>query len=117
METDGWHSCLAQAPNDYDRGRPSYPAALVERIVAASPGPGVLDAGCGAGIAARQFQAAGCRVLGVDPDARMAALARQSGVEGCPGGKLAIGSGAIAAARTMGARCCRSGSWRRSGRR
>jgi hypothetical protein len=31
--------------------------------------------------------------------------------------QLAIGSGAIAAARTMGARCCRSGSWRRSGRR
>jgi len=65
----------------YDRARPSYPAALVERIVAASPGPGVLDVGCGTGIAARQFQAAGCRVLGVDPDPRMAALARQSGVE------------------------------------
>jgi hypothetical protein len=30
----------------YDRARPSYPAALVERIVAASPGPGVLDVGC-----------------------------------------------------------------------
>jgi len=65
----------------YDRARPGYPAALVERIVAASPGPGVLDVGCGTGIAARQFQAAGCRVLGVDPDARMADLARQSGVE------------------------------------
>ncbi len=65
----------------YDRARPSYPAALVEQIVAASPGPGVLDVGCGTGIAARQFQAAGCRVLGVDPDARMADLARQSGVE------------------------------------
>jgi SAM-dependent methyltransferase len=65
----------------YDRARPSYPGALVERIVAASPGPDVLDVGCGTGIAARQFQAAGCRVLGVDPDARMADLARQSGVE------------------------------------
>jgi SAM-dependent methyltransferase len=64
----------------YDRGRPSYPGALVERIVAASPGPDVLDAGCGTGIAARQFQAAGCRVLGVDPDARMAGLARRSGI-------------------------------------
>jgi hypothetical protein len=30
--------------------------------------------------------------------------------------KLAIGSGAIAATRTMEGRCCRSGSWRRSGR-
>ena len=65
----------------YDRARPSYPGALVERIVAASPGPDVLDVGCGTGIAARQFQAAGCRVLGVDPDARMAGLARQSGIE------------------------------------
>jgi SAM-dependent methyltransferase len=65
----------------YDRTRPPYPAALVERIVAASPGPDVLDVGCGTGIAARQFQAAGCRVLGVEPDARMAAFARRSGTE------------------------------------
>lgn len=65
----------------YDRARPGYPGVLVERIVAASPGPDVLDVGCGTGIAARQFQLAGCRVLGVDPDARMADLARQSGVE------------------------------------
>lgn len=65
----------------YDRARPSYPAALVERIVAASPGADVLDVGCGTGIAARQFQAAGCRVLGVDPDVRMAEAARRSGVE------------------------------------
>jgi SAM-dependent methyltransferase len=65
----------------YERARPRYPDALVERIVAASPGPDVLDVGCGTGIAARQFQAAGCRVLGIDPDARMADLARQLGVE------------------------------------
>ena len=65
----------------YARTRPSYPGALVERIVAASPGPDVLDVGCGTGIAARQLQAAGCRVLGIDPDPRMAGLARQSGVE------------------------------------
>ena len=65
----------------YDRARPGYPGALVERIVAASPGLDVLDVGCGTGIAARQFQAAGCRVMGVDPDARMAGLARRSGTE------------------------------------
>ena len=51
------------------------------RIAAVSPGPDVLDVGCGTGIAARQFQAAGCRVLGVDPDARMADVTRQSGIE------------------------------------
>jgi SAM-dependent methyltransferase len=65
----------------YDRTRPPYPDALVERIVAASPGPDVLDVGCGTGIAARQFQAAGCEVLGVEPDVRMADFARRSGIE------------------------------------
>lgn len=65
----------------YERARPGYPDALIERIVTGSPGPDVLDAGCGTGIAARQFQAAGCRVLGVEPDARMAELARRLGVE------------------------------------
>jgi SAM-dependent methyltransferase len=36
----------------------------------------VLDVGCGTGIAARQFQAAGCIVLGIEPDTRMAEFAR-----------------------------------------
>jgi SAM-dependent methyltransferase len=65
----------------YDRARPTYPAGLVERIIAASPGRDVLDVGCGTGISARLFQAAGCRVLGVDPDPRMAELARRGGTE------------------------------------
>jgi hypothetical protein len=43
------------------------------------PGLDVLDAGIGTGIAARQLQASGCRLLGVEVDARMAELARQSG--------------------------------------
>jgi SAM-dependent methyltransferase len=64
----------------YNRARPSYPDALVQRIIAASPGRDVVDIGCGTGITARLFQAAGCRVLGVDPDERMAGLARQSGI-------------------------------------
>jgi SAM-dependent methyltransferase len=68
-------------PERYDRSRPSYPAALVERVIAASPGHEVLDVGCGTGIVARQFQAAGCSVLGVEPDARMAGQARQRGLE------------------------------------
>jgi len=53
----------------------------VDRIIAASPGRDVLDVGCGTGISARLFQAGGCRVLGVDPDPRMAGLARQGGTE------------------------------------
>lgn len=65
----------------YDRTRPRYPDAMVTRIVAASPGPDLLDVGCGTGIAARQFQVAGCTVLGVEPDARMADFARRHGLE------------------------------------
>jgi SAM-dependent methyltransferase len=68
-------------PERYDRTRPRYPDALVDRIVTASPGRDVLDVGCGTGIAARQFQAAGCRVLGVEPDGRMADFARRTGIE------------------------------------
>jgi SAM-dependent methyltransferase len=64
----------------YDRARPGYPDALVARIIAQSPGPDVLDVGCGTGIAARQFQAAGGTVLGVEPDARMAGFARARGL-------------------------------------
>src|SRR5580693_6568322 len=63
----------------YDRARPTYPAGLVERIVAASPGRDVVDVGCGTGISSRLLAAAGCRVLGVEPDPRMAEQARQGG--------------------------------------
>jgi SAM-dependent methyltransferase len=65
----------------YDRTRPRYPDALIERIIAASPGPALVDVGCGTGTAAWQFEAAGCTVLGVEPDARMAEFARCSGLE------------------------------------
>jgi SAM-dependent methyltransferase len=64
----------------YDRARPRYPAAMIDAILAASPGPDFLDVGTGTGIAARQLQAAGCRVLGVDVDPRMAGLARRHGL-------------------------------------
>jgi SAM-dependent methyltransferase len=65
----------------YDEARPPYPADLVERIVADRTGLRVLDVGCGTGIAARQFQGAGCTVLGIDPDERMAAYARWRGLD------------------------------------
>jgi SAM-dependent methyltransferase len=65
----------------YDRARPSYPNSLIQRVIAASPGLEFLDVGCGTGIGARQYRAAGVTVLGVDPDARMADFARQTGIE------------------------------------
>lgn len=68
-------------PERYDRTRPHYPDELVRRIISTSPGRSVLDVGCGTGIVARQFRDAGCAVLGVEPDARMAAFAKESGVD------------------------------------
>ncbi|HEV2634849.1 MAG TPA: class I SAM-dependent methyltransferase [Actinocrinis sp.] len=71
----------------YDRTRPRYPDALIQRIAATptpptkTPATRILDVGCGTGIAARQLQAAGCQVLGVDPDPRMADLARSFGLD------------------------------------
>ncbi|WP_245966952.1 class I SAM-dependent methyltransferase [Sphaerisporangium album] len=53
----------------------------MERIVAESPRPDFLDVGIGTGIAARQFLAAGRKVLGVEVDARMAEWARQRGLD------------------------------------
>lgn len=68
-------------PERYDRVRPGYPTALVERIIAAAPGQHIIDVGCGTGVAARQFQAAGCAVVGVEPDERMADFARRHGLD------------------------------------
>lgn len=63
----------------YDRSRPSYPDAMIAAILTETPGRDVLDVGIGTGIVARQFRAAGCTVLGVEPDARMADFARGDG--------------------------------------
>ncbi|MFS8101714.1 class I SAM-dependent methyltransferase [Lentzea alba] len=64
----------------YDRTRPSYPDALIERIVTTSPGPRVVEVGCGTGVLSRQLRAAGCEVLGVEHDERMAEFARGTGL-------------------------------------
>jgi SAM-dependent methyltransferase len=65
----------------YDKARPRYPDAMIKRIVEASPGPEFLDVGTGTGIAARQLQAAGGHVLGIEVDDRMAAQARARGLD------------------------------------
>src|SRR5215212_9858446 len=89
----------------YDRTRPHYPDAMVERIVAASPGPDFLDVGIGTGIEARQFRAAGCEVLGVEPDARMADFARRGRAVVALGGRdRGSGEGGTGAAARWSAR-------------
>jgi len=64
----------------YDRARPSYPAAAVDVAIDGVNIRRVLDVGCGTGIASQLFLDRGCEVVGVEPDARMAALAKRRGV-------------------------------------
>jgi SAM-dependent methyltransferase len=58
----------------YDRLRSSPPPALIDDLVALAP-KRVLDIGCGTGKVAAPLAARGLDVLGVEADARMAALA------------------------------------------
>ena len=62
----------------YDRARPPYPAAAVDLVPSA--GLRVVEVGCGTGILSRALLARGCDLVAVEPDARMAAVARVHGV-------------------------------------
>lgn len=77
---DGRATGFGELAEQYDRYRPSYPTELVDDLVGTAP-PRVVDVGCGTGIAARLFVARGCDVVGVEPDGRMAEIARRSGIQ------------------------------------
>ena len=64
----------------YDRARPSYPAAAIDAVCAGGDVRRVLDVGCGTGVASQLFLDRGCEVVGVEPDDRMAAVACRRGV-------------------------------------
>jgi SAM-dependent methyltransferase len=68
----------------YDRVRPQYPRELIDALMVDRPHT-VLDVGCGTGIVARIFLARDCEVVGLEPDERMADVARGSGVTVEPG--------------------------------
>jgi SAM-dependent methyltransferase len=63
----------------YDETRPSYPTDLVRWLSRHGVGTAV-DVGCGTGQVSQLLQAAGWAVIGVEPDPRMADLARAHGV-------------------------------------
>ena len=63
----------------YDRLRPAYPVALIDDLVSLDAWD-VVDVGCGTGKAALALIDRGLRVLGVEPDEAMAAVARRHGV-------------------------------------
>jgi SAM-dependent methyltransferase len=66
----------------YERYRPSYPAELIDWIVATAalgPRAAVADVGCGTGISARLFADRGFDVIGIDPNEAMLERARAVG--------------------------------------
>ncbi|HTU87847.1 MAG TPA: class I SAM-dependent methyltransferase [Solirubrobacteraceae bacterium] len=65
----------------YDRSRPSYPAPLVDDVVEfarAASGDRVLEVGAGTGKATVLFAQRGLSVVGLEPSAEMAAVARRN---------------------------------------
>lgn len=67
------------AADVYDEARPEYPAGAIDLIVADDPSL-VVDVGCGTGKASRLVMERGVEVLGIEPDERMAAVARSHGL-------------------------------------
>ena len=64
---------FARSTAAYERGRPDYPDAAVERLVAALPGRRVVDLAAGTGKLTRALCARGCEVVAVEPVAEMRA--------------------------------------------
>ena len=65
----------------YDRARPSYPAELIDELIALAgigPGSRVLEIGCGTGQATLPLARTGCRLVAVELGPHMAAVARRN---------------------------------------
>lgn len=79
MRSEERSTIFGSEAESYDRYRPSYPRAVIDLVVEGQPETAV-DAGCGTGKAARLVAARGVSVVGVEPDERMAEVARAHGV-------------------------------------
>jgi SAM-dependent methyltransferase len=64
---------FARSADAYERGRPGYPDEAVDRLVAALPGPRVVDLAAGTGKLTRALVARGLDVVAVEPIAEMRA--------------------------------------------
>jgi SAM-dependent methyltransferase len=72
------------AAEDYRKYRAGFPDSLFERLAGVGiglPGQKIVDLGTGTGSLARGFARRGCRVIGIDPDVRLLAQARELDAE------------------------------------
>lgn len=79
---------FGNAAEDYARHRAGFPPELFDRLLdlgVGDAGSRVADLGTGTGTVARLLAGRGCRVIGIDPDARLmaagASMAEADGVE------------------------------------
>jgi SAM-dependent methyltransferase len=80
-----------QVAEDYDRYRPSYPAAIFERILERVPEGGrVLEVGSGTGKASQPFVEHGCSLVCIEPGGNLAAVARRKFSAAVSAGRVEI---------------------------
>ena len=80
MNLDEWAQrarSFGQVAALYDRWRPSYPGALYADVLELGSGGQILEAGAGTGRATLALARRGASVVAIEPDAAMAAIARQ----------------------------------------
>ncbi|MEP0917081.1 class I SAM-dependent methyltransferase [Leptolyngbya sp. DQ-M1] len=73
-----WYSPVVEA---YDRARPRYPEALIQRVVEVaqlSPESRILEVGCGSGVATVDFARLGYAIDAVEPNLEFCRLAQQN---------------------------------------
>jgi SAM-dependent methyltransferase len=78
-EASRYGEVFNEVAEEYDRHRPAYPDALIDRAVEVGglgPGAAVLEIGCGTGQLTRSLLARGLRVTAIEPGERLIARAR-----------------------------------------
>jgi SAM-dependent methyltransferase len=78
-DTRSYGTLFDEIADGYDRHRPAYPDALIDRaceVAALAPGARVLEIGCGTGQLTRSLLARGLRVVAVEPGEQLIARAR-----------------------------------------
>ncbi len=79
LDARRYGSAFDEVAEDYDRHRPTYPDALVDRACAGAglgPGAAVLEIGCGTGQLTRSLLARELRVTALEPGQQLIARAR-----------------------------------------